>query len=105
MSKFEYGWSDDNTYAVSKERFSKQEALEMFKEELNYIKEPYYVQIEDAYIRHRAGVTDKNEPRVGWWIEYTNHKRNCPVWLFRKVIKENVKRNTNYEYIYVNLDN
>ncbi|MDD6069968.1 MAG: hypothetical protein PUC12_04035, partial [Clostridiales bacterium] len=33
-------------------------------------------------VRHRAGVNDDNEPCVGWWLEWNEHKRSCPVYSF-----------------------
>lgn len=102
MSKFDYcsfsGGEDD--FAVSKEKFTYLEAVEIFKKEACYsdISKYPYIAICDAYVRHRAGVNEDNEPCVGWWLEYEQHKRSCPVWAFHqaKTVEEWCK---GYEYI------
>ena len=85
MSKFDYesfiGGYD--TFAVSKEKYTKEQAIEIAKVELEYeLKKNPYLWIGDGYVRHRAGVNEDHEPCVGWWLEYTEHKRSCPCWVF-----------------------
>ena len=92
---YEYG------YAVSKEKYSKEQAVEMAKIEMGfpYATEPYAIRISDAYVRWRAGVNDDYEPCVGWWLEYTEKsKRSVPVWYFT-LIRNGDVRLPEYEYI------
>jgi len=100
MSKFEfmnfYGGYDD--FAVSKQRYSKEEAIKIAKEELKHRKHKYLA-VGDGYVRHRAGVNEDNEPCVGWWIEYKEHKRSCPCWIFHTTNKEYEKFKEDYEYV------
>lgn len=83
MSKFDYelfyGGYDD--LAVSKQRYSKEQAIEIARAELSYHKHKYLA-IGSGYARHRAGVNEDGEPCVGWWLEYKEHKRSCPCWIF-----------------------
>lgn len=84
MSKFDYcsfiGGYD--SLAVSKEKYSKEEAIEIAKVELKRNTRPYYLCVGDGFVRHRAGVNEDNEPCVGWWLEYEKHKRSCSCWVF-----------------------
>lgn len=103
MSKFEYesfvGGYDE--CAVSKEKFTKEEAIEIFKKEYCYqdaSKYPY-IAIGNGYVRHRAGVNEDNNPCVGWWLEYQNYKRSCPVWCFHSAKTTDEHFCKGYEYI------
>ena len=87
MSKFDYdiflGGYDE--LAVSKEKYTKEEAIDIAKVELElsqWRRRPYYLCVRDGFVRHRAGRNECGEPCVGWWMEYEEHKRSCPCWLF-----------------------
>jgi hypothetical protein len=100
MSKFEcesfYGGYDD--FAVSKEKFTKEEAINLYKEQKEHRKgKGVLIAVCDAYVRHRAGINEDGEPCVGWWLEYKEHKRSCPVWAFH-IEKPNAGLFKNYEY-------
>lgn len=103
MSKFDYlpfvGGYDE--LAVSKEKYTKEQAIEIAKFELERNKKPYYIAVGDGYVRHRAGVDEDGEPRVCWWLEYTKHKRSCPCWVFHVAIDKNEFHAKGYEYILV----
>ena len=85
MSKFDYNsfYGDFNYLAVSKERYTEEEAVEIAKRELletcNNIQT---IVLENGFVRHRAGRDDEGEPRVCWWLEWEEHKRSCPVFAF-----------------------
>lgn len=83
MSKFDYtGFHGEYVIlAVSKEKHTKEEAIEIAKMELEYPKRKYLF-VGHGYVRHRAGVYEDDGPRVGWWLEYEEHKRSCPCWVF-----------------------
>ena len=88
-------------FAVSKEKYTKQEAIELFKNEFN-IKIGDMIEITSAWVKHRAGVNENNEPIVGWWIEYEDNKRNCPAWVMHVVHKNNaLYHNCDYELIVI----
>ncbi len=100
MSKFDcgvfVGGYDD--FAVSKQRYTKEEAIEMAQREYEWRKEGY-VAIGNGYVRHRAGMNEDNEPQVGWWLEYEEHKRSCPCWIFHYTKNKDENFNEDYEYI------
>lgn len=83
MSKFEYMnfYGDDgNELAISKEKYTKDEAIKIAEIEFedNGAK---YLAIGNGWVRHRAGIDDWGEPCVGWWLEGTEYKRSCPCWV------------------------
>lgn len=87
QSKFDYdcfrGDGIDN-FAVSKQRYTKEEAIEIAKREITWW-DPKFLAIGDGYVIHRAGITDDGECCVGWWLEYEPRKRSCPAWVFHAV--------------------
>lgn len=103
MSKFDYASFNGgyDTFAVSKEKYTKEQAIEIAKIELESIKKPYYIAVGDCHVRHRAGINEDGEPCVGWWLEYTEHKRSCPAWCFHKAQSYDVEVCKGYEYIHV----
>jgi hypothetical protein len=103
VSKFEYesfvGGYDE--CAVSKEKFTKEEAIEIFKKEYCYqdaSKYPY-IAIGNAYAKHRAGRNEDGDCVVGWWLEYADNGRNCPVWCFHSAKTTEEYFCKDYEYI------
>ena len=99
ISKFDFsGFIGGYDYfAVSKQRFNEKEAIEIYIKE-NFCKsDEIEIGICDAFVRHRAGVNEDGEPSVGWWIEYREEKRSCPVFAFHVVIK-NQKHRQEYRY-------
>lgn len=101
MSKFEWdvfvGGYD--MVAVSKERFTKEEAVAIFAREYSLPKGTV-VAIGSAWVKHRAGVNEDGEPCVGWWIEYRDSGRNCPCWVLH-FPRENRTLEKDYEYVEV----
>ena len=83
MSKFDYAmfYGDYSILAINKEKYIKDKAIEIAKAEFSDRK-PCVIALEDAYVRHRAGVNDDGEPCVGWWLEWNKNKRSCPVYAF-----------------------
>ena len=80
ISKFDFmkfnGGYDE--FAVSKQRYSRDEAIAVAKREMDI--EPLV--IGEAYVTHRAGMNEDDEPCVGWWIDYEPYKRSTPAWVF-----------------------
>lgn len=105
MSKFDYDkfFGGYDNLAVSKEKYTKGQAIEIAKIELESINKPYYIAIGEGYARHRAGRNEDNELCVGWWLEYKEHKRSCPCWVFHmaKDPKHDSRVFKDYEYIYI----
>ena len=103
MSKFDYNhfYGGYDTFAVSKEKFTKEEAIEIAKVEMKHINKPYYIAMGNGYVRHRAGVYEDNEPCVGWWLEYKEHKRSCPCWVFHRTTNIEEQNHEDYEYVHI----
>lgn len=103
MSKFDYAgfYGGYDELAVSKERYTKEQAIEIAKAELERNKKPYYIAVGDGYVRHRAGVNEDHEPCVCWWLEYEEHKRSCPCWVFHVAVDKNEPHRKDYEYIFI----
>jgi hypothetical protein len=101
MSNFDYDifYGGYDTLAVSKEKYTKEQAIEIAKKELRppHVKE-YDLMVGSSYVRHRAGINADGEPCVGWWIEYKECKRSCPVWVFHR---NKQSLDANYETIHV----
>ena len=87
QSKFDFGlfydcWGDERFFAVSKQRYSKEQAIECFLLECD---NPETYEISDAAVMWRAGRDADNEPHVGWYLEGDcdgTEPRCCPVWVF-----------------------
>lgn len=107
MSKFDFdifvGGFD--CFAVSRQKYTKEEAIELFKNELNLQNKNFTIAITDnAWVRHRAGRNEDNERCVCWWLEYADYGRNCPVWAMHVARKNELETfpkhiTNNYEYI------
>lgn len=76
-------YSEDfcNVAGLSKQRYTKEEAVEAWKTKLFGEDLPHV--IEDAFIRHRAGSIE-GKPTVGWWLEFEEYKTSVPAWYVRK---------------------
>lgn len=108
MSKFDYSifYGGFDELAVSKEKYTKKEAIEIAKAELELEqwRKPYYLCVSDGFVRHRAGINEDGEPCVRWWLEYKEHKRSCPCWLFHTRAVElidNYSFEKEYEHILI----
>lgn len=84
MSKFDFeAFTGDYPLAVSKERYTEQEAIEIARNGLGVDE----VEKCDAFVRFGYGVDDDDisaEVRNTWWLEWHKTKRCCPVWAFRR---------------------
>ena len=100
MSKFDYGifYGGYDVLAVSKEKHTKEKAIEIAREELEYPKRKYLF-VGHGYARYRAGVNEDNEPCVGWWLEYKEHKRSCPCWVFHTSDSLDTNYHNEYEVL------
>lgn len=103
MSKFDFNifYGGYDSLAVSKERYTREEAIEIAKRELELPnrKTPYYLCVGDAFVRHRVGTNEDNERCVGWWIEYKEYTRSCPCYVFHIEFREDDGSQNDYEYI------
>lgn len=86
QSKFDYGIFyynyEERVFAVSKQRFSREEAIALFEQECDA---PAVYEVTDAAVRWRAGTTEDGERLVCWWLELDHdgtEPRCCPVWVF-----------------------
>jgi hypothetical protein len=84
-SKFDYsnfyGGDGFHHYAVNVGKYTKEEALEIYK--INkYNNTPCF--LEKSHVKWRAGINEDNEPCVGWWFDYSpTEKRSVEVWAFK----------------------
>lgn len=83
MSKFDYDYffGGYDELAVSKEKYTKEQAIAIAREEFKGSKYKY-LYIGDGYVRHRVGWNEDNERCVCWWLEYQEFSRSCPCWVF-----------------------
>lgn len=86
MSSFDFdAFTGDYPVAVSKERYTEQEAIEIAKRELGVDD----VSVFSGYVRYGFGVDPDDpcaNPRNSWWLTISNGcpKRCYPVWAFCK---------------------
>lgn len=82
MSKFDFdAFNGDYPIAVSKERYTEQEAIEIAKRELGAEE----IEIFSGYVRFCFGTDEPGEKhRNTWWLTISKGcpKRCCPVWAF-----------------------
>ena len=108
MSKFDYNtfFGGYDNLAVSKERYSKEQAIEIAKTELAYQRHKndrnVFLAIGNGYVRHRAGVNEDGEPCLVWWLEYSEHRCSCPCWVFHVTPNDKEHFFKKYEYVQLN---
>ena len=83
ISKFDFetfrGGYDD--FAASQQKYSKQEAAELYKREHMIEDSPCVVMVGEAWVWHGIGWdSDAGEKAHGWWLSYVETERSCPVW-------------------------
>ena len=82
MSKFDFDcFTGDYPVAVSKERYTEQEAIEIAKRELGAEE----IEMFSGYVRFCFGTDEPGEkPRNTWWLTISKGcpKQCCPVWVF-----------------------
>lgn len=89
MSKFEHGQFFDDykgewCFAVSKERFSEEEALKIAKNEMDWTGD---MAISHGFVRYRRALTDDGDLYAGWWLELEENYNSCPCWVFTLIEK------------------
>lgn len=98
MSKFDFDifYNSIDDLAVSKEKYTKEQAIEIAEREFGGINVKYLA-VGNAFVRYRYGVAD-GEKHSCWWLEYIEHKRSCPCWVFHLTNNSNEWCNKEYEY-------
>lgn len=87
LSKFDYeifrgDW--DNWLGISKQKFSKVEAVELWEKEYGVTFDSNYHIVEDAFVRYRFGRNLDDEPCSCWWLEYKDYgNKSVPAWSIR----------------------
>ena len=101
MSKFDYGTfvGGYDEFAVSKEKYTKEQAIQLYCFEHN-ITQDTKIAVMNAFVRHRVGWNEDNERCCGWWLEYREHPRSCPVYAFHEVL-EGMPRSLESEYEHI----
>ena len=90
-SKFDYSnfYGDGNYIAVSKQKYSIEQAQEIASIELGDTNESEFsIGVKDCFVRHGAGIDDDGNKRVCWWLEDFERKTSCPVWCFYRMSGE-----------------
>ncbi|MGG5333771.1 hypothetical protein [Enterococcus sp. AZ163] len=88
ISKFEseifYGdWR--NWAGLNKQKYTKEEAIKAWREELFGLDSDVPYVVEDAFVRYRVGQTEDHEPCAGWWLEWKdNGSKSVPAWSVRR---------------------
>jgi len=102
-SKFDFNifYGGYDSFAVSKQKYTKEQATELAKIELETHEKPYYIAVGSGFVTHRAGINEDGEPGVGWWLEYKEHERSCPAWVFHRTTDSVEWDNKEYECIEV----
>ncbi len=83
-SKFDfdifYGdWS--NWMGFSKQKYTEQEAIAKWREEVAIESDETDYVIEDAFVRYRYGRNEDNETLSGWWLEWEDYgNKYVPAW-------------------------
>lgn len=86
MSKFDFDLftEDCPIVAVSKERYTEQQAEEIAKNELGV----NAVEKREGFVRYGYGCDDDGEVRNTWWLYWHPRNRSCPVWAFESKKEE-----------------
>lgn len=84
MSKFDYDAfvGDEYRIAVSKERYTKEQAAEIAKREFMTDSVEYEPDI--CWVYYGFGTNDDGEHYHGWWLVREKTMRGCPVWVFKE---------------------
>lgn len=88
ISKFDSGifYGDwDNWGGFNKQKYTKEQAIEAWKNDMFDIGDDTPYVVEGAFVRWRAGQTEDHEPCVGWWLEWEDYgNRSVPAWSIRE---------------------
>ena len=108
-SKFdhEYFYDDDfNELAISKQKYTKEEAIKVAKDYFGTRKESFYLAIGNNFTRHRVGRDSFGDRISGWFLEGYDCNKSCPVYTVHEITIECIefhkKHHKEYEYVLVN---
>ena len=110
-SKFdhEYFYDDDddfNELGISKQKYTKEEAIEVAKNYFGASKKSFYLAIGNNFARYRVGRDSFGNCISGWFLEGYECNRSCPVYTVHVVTMECIEffkeHHKEYEYILVN---
>lgn len=79
-SKFEYSIFADGYFAVSKQKYTKEQAIEIFRHELG-LDDPCIIAVGSAFVCYYRKYDDDGELYSGWWLESDERRWSCPVWV------------------------
>lgn len=89
-SKFDfeiYCEHQEDWMGFNKQKYTKEQAVEKWKEERCINDEDVNLIIEDAFVRYRVGRNEDNEPCAGWWLEWKDYgSKSVPAWLIRRAM-------------------
>ena len=82
FSSFYGDWG--NWLGISKQRYTRQQAIELWEREWMMTFDEKRHVVEDAFVRYRFGRTEDNEPCSGWWLEWKDYgSKSVPAWSIR----------------------
>lgn len=83
-SKIFYGdWR--NWGGFNKQKYTEEEAIKAWREELFGLDADVPCVVEDAFVRYRVGQTEDHEPCAGWWLEWKDYgDKSVPAWSVRR---------------------
>ena len=83
-SKFDYEffcWDDCTWMGVSKQVYSREEAIALWEEESYEKFDESSCVVEDRFVRYRFGLNEDDELVSGWFLELEdNGNKSVPVW-------------------------
>ena len=82
---FELFYGDwGNWLGISKQRYTKEQAIELWeRERMMKFDEKIHV-VEDAFVRYRFGTDMDGNHMSGWWLEWKDYgSKSVPVWSIR----------------------
>ncbi|HFX3816478.1 hypothetical protein ABVF54_05105 [Enterococcus mundtii] len=75
----------DNWMGFNKQKYTKEQAIEAWKEEMSELDEVIPFVVEDAFVRYRVGQNEDHEPCAGWWLEWKDYgNKSVPAWSIRQ---------------------
>lgn len=74
-----------NWMGFNKQKYTKEQAIAAWKEEMTELDEVIPFVVEDAFVRYRVGQNEDHEPCVGWWLEWRDYgNKSVPAWSIRR---------------------
>lgn len=74
-----------NWGGFSKQKYTKEEAIEAWRKEMFGLDKDVPCVVEDAFVRYRVGQNEDHEPCACWWLEWEDYgSKSVPAWSIRE---------------------